>query len=165
MSTSVAATPATRAARPAANPWLGAVYAGIFTAVFTAIMIWLFQANTWAWLIPFLLIGVGPVLGYQMARGRLFGDWKSILGGIIGSIPVLGLILWPILTGALTRGQSIGRLFLWHLIGLVLGVAVFLILGTLMGQDPIWFYPGLTIGFAVWGGTVGAAMASTPDLV
>ncbi|MGL4649639.1 MAG: hypothetical protein ACRC1H_09555, partial [Caldilineaceae bacterium] len=103
------------------------------------------------------------VLGFQLARGRIFSDWKSIIGGLLGSIPALGLILWPILVGALTRGQSIGKLFLWHLVGLALAVAVFLLLGTFFGQDPIWFYPGLTIAFAVWGGTVGAAMSSSPD--
>jgi len=160
MTTNVAAKPA---ARPATNPWLGAVYAGIFTAILSAIFVLAFQANNLIWILPILLTGVGPVLGYQLASGRLFSDWKSIIGGIIGSIPVLSIILWPILVGALTRRQSIGKLFLWHLVGIVLGVVVLLILGTIMGQDPIWFPPGVAIAFSVWGGTVGAAMTSAGD--
>lgn len=162
MSTSASAT---LAPRRVVSPWLGSIYAGLFTAILAALLVWLFQANNWAWLIPALLVGAGPVLGYQMARGRIFGDWKSIIGGVVGSIPLLSLILWPILVGALTRGQGIGKLFLWHLVGLVLAVAVFLLIGTVAGQDPIWFYPAVAIAFSVWGGTVGAAMTSTADPV
>ncbi|MGL4650085.1 MAG: hypothetical protein ACRC1H_11795, partial [Caldilineaceae bacterium] len=82
MTTSAAS--ATPVARPAVSPWLGAAYAGVFTALITALMVWLFQANTWVWLVAFLFIGVGPVLGFQLARGRIFSDWKSIIGGLLG---------------------------------------------------------------------------------
>lgn len=148
-------------ARPAANPWIASLYAGLFTAVAAIIVSLLFQASTgWVWVISMLLLGIGPVLGYQLATGRL-GDWRSIVGGLIGAIPVLFIILWPIVTGAMTRGQSIGRLFLWHLLGLVLGVAVFFLLATIMGQDPGWVGFGYVMAYAVWGGTVGAAMAAS----
>ncbi len=148
-------------ARPAANHWIASLYAGVFTAIAAVIVSLLFQAATgYLWVATMLLLGIGPVLGYQMATGR-FGDWKSLLGGLIGAIPVLSLILWPILTGALTKGQSIGKLFLWHLVGLVLGVAVFFLLATIMGQNPSWVGFGYVMAFSVWGGTVGAAMADS----
>lgn len=159
MTTSASARPV---AATSASPWLAAAYAAIFTALLAGLMAWLFAANTWLWLVAFLFIGVGPVLGWQLASGRLFGDFRSIIGGILGSIPLLGLLLYPALVGGLTRGQSIGKLYLWHLIGLVLGVAVFLILGTVAGQDPIWFAPGLSVSIGFWGGAMGAAMTSTP---
>ncbi len=148
-------------ARPAANPWITSLYAGVFTAVMALIGALLFQANTgYLWVAAMLLIGIGPIIGYQLAVGR-FGDWKSLLGGLIGALPALSILLWPILVGALTKGQSIGKLFLWHLIGIVLGVAVFFLLATVMGQDPSWVGFGYVMAYSVWGGTVGAAMASS----
>lgn len=159
MSTMTAAQPASR---PATNPWAAALYAGIFTAIAGIAFSLLFQAESpILYVLAFLLTGVGPVLGYQMAAGRLGSDWKSIIGGLLGFVLlVLGWILWPILVGALTKGQSIGKLFLWSVIGFVLGVAVLLLIGTVMGQNPGWVAFGWTVGWAVWGGTVGAAMAS-----
>jgi hypothetical protein len=148
-------------ARPAANPWIASLYAGVFTAIAAVIVSLLFQAATgYLWVITMLLLGIGPVLGYQMATGRL-GDWKSLLGGLIGALPALSVLLWPILVGALTKGQSIGKLFLWHLVGLVLGVAVFFLLATVMGQNPSWVGFGYVMAFSIWGGTVGAAMAAS----
>ncbi len=148
-------------ARPAANPWIASLYAGVFTAIAAVIVSLLFQAATgWLWVALMVLVGIGPVLGYQMATGRL-GDWKSIVGGLIGALPLIGIILWPFVTGAMTRGQSVGKLLLWHVVGIVLGVAVFFLLATVMGQNPTWVGFGYVMAIAVWGGTVGAAMAAS----
>ncbi|MCB0132502.1 MAG: hypothetical protein KDD78_16690, partial [Caldilineaceae bacterium] len=108
------------------------------------------------YIIFFLLIGAGPVLGYQMANGRIFSDWKSIIGGIIGTVAVF--LGWPILVGLLTKEQPVGKLFLGSLLGIVLGVAVFFLLATMIGQNPYWVGTGFVFLAAVWGGTVGAAM-------
>ena len=122
----------------------------------------LFQAESLVLaVIAFLLVGAAPVVGYQLATGRLGSDWKSLIGGLLGFILlVLGFILWPILVGAMTRGQSVGKLFIASLIGIILGIVVFLIAATAMGQNPSWIGTGFTLLWAVWGGTVGAAMAA-----
>jgi hypothetical protein len=137
------------------------VYAAVITAILAWLMTFLFQAAApVGYVIAYLLIGAGPVLGYQLATGQLV-DVKSLIGGILGGIlPVLSILLWPILVGALTRGQSIGRLLLGSLLGAVLGLVVFWIRGSAMGQDPAWFVWGVTLLFAVWGGACGAAMAA-----
>lgn len=147
-----------------ANPWTASIYAGLFTAIVAAAFAWFFQAGMlWLWIIVSLLIGVGPVLGYQLASGRLGSDWKSILGGILGSITmVLAFLLWPILVGALTRGQSIGKLLIWSIYGLLLGVTVFLLVGVISGQNPSWVGLGWVLAWSAWGGSVGAAMADAP---
>ncbi len=147
-------------ARPATNPWMASLYAGLFTAVAAIILSFLFQANTgWLWVLSMLLAGAAPVLGYQLATGRFGSDWKSILGGLIGGIPALSIILWPVFVGLLTRGQSVLWLFLWSICGIVLGIVVFLLLGGIMGQDPSWVGFGTVMALSVWGGTVGAGMA------
>lgn len=162
MTTMTASQPASR---PATSPWAAALYAGIFTAIAGIAFSLLFQAESpILYGLAFLLTGVGPVLGYQMAAGKLGSDWMSILGGLLGFVVlVLGWILWPILVGAMTKGQSIGKLFLWSVIGFILGVVVLLLIGTVMGQNPSWVAFGWTTGWAVWGGTVGAAMASSDN--
>jgi ABC-type antimicrobial peptide transport system permease subunit len=60
----------------------------------------------------------------------------------------------------MTRGQSVGKLFLGSLVGIILGIVVFLIVASVMGQNPSWISTGFTLLWAVWGGTVGAAMAA-----
>jgi hypothetical protein len=82
--------------------------------------------------------------------------WGAVIGGIIGTI--LPFLLWPILVGALSKTQSIWKLLVASIIGTLLGVAVFLLLGSAIGQDPSWFMIGVPAGFAVWGGTLGAFM-------
>ncbi len=149
-------------AKPAVSPWLASLYAGVFTAVFATAFSLLLQAEMpILYALAFLLIGAGPVLGWQMATHKLGSDWKSLLGGVLGFIPfLLGFILLPVLVGALTKSQSIGKLFLGSLIGIVLGVVVFFVLATIMGQNPSWVGLGWVMLWAVWGGSCGAAMTA-----
>jgi hypothetical protein len=142
------------------NYWLGSVYAGLATAIIAVATCLTFQAELPILFIPaFLLIGIGPVLGYQFATGTLGSDWKPLIGGILGFIlaPV-AFIVWPLLVGALDKTQSVGKLFLGSIIGAVLGIAVFLIMLTLIGQNPYTIGLSFTMLMAVWGGSVGAAM-------
>ena len=154
------------AARPTASPVMAAIYAAVATAIIAIATALLFQAEIVVlYILAFLLIGVGPVLGYQLATGQLGSDWKPLIGGLISFILlILGWILWPILVGAMTRGQSIGKLFIASLVGIILGIIVFLIAATAMGQNPGWIATGFTLLWAVWGGTVGAAMAAWGDV-
>jgi hypothetical protein len=150
------------ATRPTASPVLAALYAGVATALAALATALLFQAeNLVLWILAFLLIGIAPVIGYQLATGQLGSDWKPLIGGLLGFILlILGWILWPILVGAMTRGQSVGRLFLASLVGIILGIVVFLIAASAMGQNPSWISTGFILLWAVWGATVGAAMAA-----
>jgi hypothetical protein len=146
------------ATRPTGNPWSAALYAGVISAVFAVITSFLFPNSLVGWVIAFLLIGTGPVLGYQIATGKLV-DWLSVIGGILGSIlPII--IFWPILVGALTRSQSIGRLIVGAILGAVLGWVVFFIIASVMGQDPGFLPFAFTLGSSVWAGTLGAAMTA-----
>ena len=139
------------------NVWMAAGYAGLITALLAVVFSLLFQAEQLIlYIIALLLIGAGPVLGYQLSRGKLFGDWMAIIGGIVGFI--LLFIGWPILVGALSKEQSMGKLFLGSLLGFVLGVAVFLLLQTFFGQNPYFVGTSWVMLWAVWGGTCGAAM-------
>lgn len=150
------------ATRPTTNPWMASLYAGLITAVIAVATALLFQAEILVlYIIAFLLIGAGPVLGYQLATGRLGSDWRPIVGGVLGFILlVLGWLLWPILVGALSRNQSIGRLFLGSILGFLIGVVLFLISVTLIGQNPYTIGTSFTLLCAGWGGTCGAAMAA-----
>jgi hypothetical protein len=146
------------ATRPSGNPWLAAVYAGIISAVIAAVFTFLFPNVLVGWILAFLLIGIGPVLGYQFATGQGL-DFKSIIGAIVGSIlPII--VLWPILVGALTRGQSIGKLILGAIIAVVLGWIVFFIVASAMGQDPGFLPIAFVLYSAVWGGALGAIMTA-----
>jgi uncharacterized membrane protein YgaE (UPF0421/DUF939 family) len=159
-----AATATTVETRPRINPWLSSLYAGLATAILAVVFVLAFQAeNPVLYIITYLLVGAGPVLGYALARGRLGSSVAPIIGGIVGFIiPILSIILWPILAGALDRTQSSGRLLVGCLLGSILGIAVFLIIAsTPWGQDPtMWFAPAIVLALAVWGGTCGAAMAA-----
>lgn len=148
-------------AKSNANPWLASVYGGVITAIVAVAFVLLFQAEIpLLYIIALLFTGIGPVLGYQLARGALGSDWKSIIGGLIGAIPVLSILLWPILVGAMTRGQSIGKLLLANIISIVLAVAVFLLLETMAGQDPTLFPLWVTLALSIWGGANAAFMAA-----
>ena len=148
--------------RPTANPWMVSLYSGLATALLAFATALLFQAeNVVLYVLAFLLIGIGPVLGYQLATGQLGRDWKPLIAGLLSFILLfLGWLLWPILVGAMTKGQSIGKLFIGSLLGFILGVIVFLIVASIMGQDPSWIQTGFVLLWAVWGGTCGAAMAA-----
>ncbi len=147
--------------RSETSPWLASVYAGVFTAIVAAAFVLAFQAEIpILYIIAFFLIGAGPVLGYQMATGRLGSEWGGLIGGIIGSIPLLGVLLWPILVGAFARSQSVGRLFLGSLIGIILATVVFALVATAMGDNPGWLAFGFTLLCAVWGGACGAFMVA-----
>jgi hypothetical protein len=144
------------------NVWSAALYSGIITAIPAVAAALLFGSNQVILaVVAFLFTGIGPVLGYQLAAGRLGSDIKSIIGGLIGGIPVLGIILWPILVGAMSRGQSVGKLLLGSLLGLVLGFVVFGVLANAMGQDPANFATLAILGVTVWAGTAGAFMANS----
>ena len=142
------------------NVWRTVLYAGGITALAALATALLFRAEIPFLYIPaFLLIGAGPVLGYDLSKSQLGADWKPLIGGILGFVLlILGFILWPILVGAMSKTQSIGKLLLASIIGIVLGIIAFLILGSIMGQDPIWVLPGFTLLWAVWGGVCGGAM-------
>ena len=65
------------------NVWMAAGYAGLITALLAVVFSLLFQAEQLIlYVIALLLIGAGPVLGYQLSRGKIFGDWvgKSLNG-------------------------------------------------------------------------------------
>jgi phosphoglycerol transferase MdoB-like AlkP superfamily enzyme len=144
------------------SPWRATAYAALFTAIIALATALLFQrAIPILYLPAFLLIGAAPVLGYDMAQGRLGRDWKPLVGGLLGFVLlVFGFILWPILVGAFSKQQSIGKLLLASIVGFVLGIIVFLILGTMVGQNPSWITSGWVLLWAVWGGTCGAAMVA-----
>lgn len=141
------------------SPWMASVYAGVITAIAAVATALLFQAEIPVlYIIGLLLIGVGPILGYDLAMGQLGRDWKPLIGGLLGAIPIVSIILWPVLVGALSKQQKIGRLFLASIVGLVLGITVFFILATIMGQNPSWVGLGFVLLCAVWGGTCAALM-------
>ena len=145
------------ASKENASPWMGALYAAIFTAIIAFIFVFTLQAEMPFLYIPaFMLIGIGPVLGYQMALGKIGSDWKAVLGGFLGFlIPGLSIILWPVAVGLLDRTQSIGRLFLGSLVGVILAAIGFFGLATVMGQNPSWFGTGFAVALALWGAALG----------
>ena len=147
--------------RPA-NPWMASLYGGIFTAVIAAAYFLLLDTNMPVLgFLALVLTGAGPVLGYQAAAGKLGKEWGAIIGGILGGlVPFIGqLVFWPLFVWLFARRLSLGRLYLGSILGIILGVAVFLAIGFLMGQNPeAWFGPAWVIAVAMWGGTVAAFM-------
>jgi len=143
------------------SPWMASVYGGIITAIIAIAFSFLLPMSIPVlWILALLLIGVGPVLGYQLAAGKFGSDWKAVIGGILGSIiPIIGqLILWPLFVWLLSRKFSFGRLFLGSLLGLVLGIGFFLGYGFMLGQDPSWVGPAWAIAAGLWGGSAAAFM-------
>lgn len=153
------------AAKRSTNPWMASLYGGIFTAVIAAAYFMLLQTNMPVlWILALILIGAGPVLGYQAAAGKLGKEWGAIAGGILGGIlPILGeLLFWPLFVWIFNRRFSLGRLYLGSVLGVILGVVVFLLIGFLMGQNPeAWFGPAWAIGAGVWGGAAAAFMTGS----
>jgi len=146
----------------AVNPWMASIYGGVITAIIAIAVHFLLPMNQpILWGLALLLIGVGPVLGYQLAAGKLGSDWKTIIGGILGSIiPILGqLLLWPLFVWLFNRSFSLGRLYLGSFIGILLGIAVFFLVATLMGEDPYtWVGLAWTLAASMWGGSTAAFM-------
>ena len=150
-------------ARPAASPLMASLYGGIATGLIAAASGMLLGTNMpLLYVLAFFLIGVGPVLGYQIAAGKLGQDWKSLIGGFIGFIlPVISqIILWPLLVWAFNRSFAFSKLWLGSLLGFILGVAGFFGIGLTIGQDPSWVGFGWAMLWALWGGMVAAFMAS-----
>jgi hypothetical protein len=143
---------------PSTNPWVASLYAGLATAVLAIIFSFVVQTDNLIWILFLLLIGAGPVIGYGLATRTLGSQVGAIIGGIIGMI--IPFLLWPILVGALSKNQSIGKLIIAAIIAFILGIIVFLILASAIGQPPSWFATGGVFLFAVWGGTLGAAMVA-----
>lgn len=140
------------------SPWRAMAFGAVFTAIVALATALLFQAAIpILYILAFLLIGVAPVLGYDMAVGRLGRDWKPLVGGFLGFL--LSFILWPILVGALGKEQSIGRLLLASIVGFIVGVIGLLIVGTIAGQDPAWLQWGWVVLWTIWGGACAASMA------
>jgi hypothetical protein len=150
------------ATRPTINPMVASLYAGLATAVAAVATSLLFAVPILIlYILAFLLIGAGPVVGYQLATGRLGSDWKPIVGGILSFIlGPLGWLIWPVLVGAMSKDQSIGKLFLATLLGIVIGIVLFLISVTAIGQNPYTIGTSFTLLCAGWGGTCGAAMTA-----
>jgi hypothetical protein len=146
---------------------MAGVYAAIASAIVAVATALLFQAElVILYVLAFLLIGAAPVIGYQLSAGRLGADWRPLIGGLLSFILlILGWLLWPILVGAMTKGQSIGKLLIASIIGIILGVIVMLIYATIAGQDPAWVLIGWTLLWAIWGGIVGAAMSAWGEVV
>jgi hypothetical protein len=151
-----------RATRPTGNPLLASLYAGVLTAVIAYAAIYFLQSDQLILFgVALLLTGIGPVLGYAFASGRIGASIPGLIGGIIGSIiPVVSILLWPILVGAFTKTQSVGKLLVGSIIGAILGGVVFFGMASVMGQDPSWFGAGVILTFAVWGGACGAIMTA-----
>jgi hypothetical protein len=143
---------------------MAAVYGGVITAIIAIAFHFLLPMNLpLLYILALLLIGVGPVLGYQLAAGKLGSDWGTLIGGILGSIiPILGqLLLWPLFVWLFNRRFSLGKLYLGSLIGIILGFAVFFLVATLMGQNPYaWLGLAWTLAASMWGGSAAAFMAS-----
>ena len=144
------------------SPWLASIYAGVITAIIATIVLLISTGaeNIIYYAVLSLLIGAGPILGYGIATGRIGGSVGAMIGGIIGNIPILNIILWPLLVGLTSRLHSFGRLFWGNLIGIIIGIVAFLVVETMMGQDPAWFWPSLVFGFSFWGGTMGAVLTA-----
>ncbi len=147
------------------NPWMASLYGGVITAIIAIAFHFLLPMSIpWLWILALLLIGVGPVLGYQLAAGKLGSDWKAIIGGILGSIvPILGqLLLWPLFVWLFDRRFSLGRLYLGSIVGMVLGFIAFFLIATLMGQNPyVWLGLAWTLAASMWGGATAAFMAGS----
>lgn len=162
------------------NMWKTAVYAGVVTGIIALVMTFVAGAPIIGPILG-LLIGAGPILGYDLARGALGANWRPVIAGIIGNIlfiagvflpgeafpvvaavvAVLSTILWPIVVGAMVSEQSLGKLLLGSLLGLVLGLIVALVVASAMGQDPSqWPRIAGIVFWLIWGGTVGAIMSS-----
>jgi hypothetical protein len=150
-------------ARPATSPLMASLYGGVASGLIAAASGFLLGTNLPVlYIAAFLLIGIGPVIGYQLAAGKLGQDWASLVGGFLGFIlPVISqIILWPLLVWAFNRSYAFSKLWLGSLLGFILGIAGFFVIGLMIGQDPAWVGFGWAMLWALWGGTIAAFMAA-----
>lgn len=145
-----------------ASPWRAGLYGGAITALVAAAFSLLLPTNQpLLWGVALLLLGAAPVVGWQLANRRLGREWGAVAGGLLGGvIPLLGeLLLWPLLVWLFARRLSLARLYLGSLLGFSLGIAVFLAIGFLFGQNPyLWVGPAWTLAASMWGGATAAFM-------
>ena len=167
------------------NRWKAPLYTGLATALVTLIMILLIQVPVLSVLLG-ILIGAAPLVGYDLARGTFGANWRPTITGLIGNIlfvvglflpaafawtvpvfilSILSMILWPIIVGALNQNQSMGKLLLASLVGLILGlIVVIAVIVPLFGQNA-YSWPGIAVViiWAVWGILVGTALRASPQ--
>ncbi len=167
------------------NRWKAPLYTGLATALVTLIMVLLIQVPVLSVLLG-ILIGAAPLVGYDLARGTFGANWRPVITGLIGNIlfvvglflpaafawtvpvfilSILSMILWPIIVGALNQNQSIGKLLLASLGGLILGlIVVIAVIVPLFGQNA-YSWPGIAVViiWAVWGILVGTALRASPQ--
>lgn len=162
--------------------WKASLYAALAAAVVALLMVLTQGIHILSPLLG-IVIGAAPIVGYDFARGALGENWRPVIAGLIGNIffvigivlpgvftedigfvvvgiavSILTAILWPIVVGAMSPNQSILKLLLASIIGLILGAIVWFLAA---GQDPT-SWPGIAaiLAWAVWGGTVGAALSA-----
>ena len=173
---------ATSVAQTSTERWKASLYAALAAAVVALLMVLLRGVPVLGALLG-IVIGAAPIVGYDYARGALGENWRPVIAGLIGAvafvigialpavftddfgfvvaglpISILTVIIWPIVVGAMSPNQSIWRLLLASIIGLILGLIVYFIAA---GQDPT-SWPGIAsiLFWAFWGGTVGAALSA-----
>ena len=162
--------------------WKSSLYAALAAAVVALLMVLLKGVPVLGALLG-IVIGAAPIVGYDFARGALGESWRPVIGGLIGNVAfligivlpavftddfgfvivglpigIITVILWPIIVGAMSPSQSIWKLLLASIIGLILAWIVSFFAA---GQDPT-SWPGIAaiLFWAVWGGTVGAALSA-----
>ena len=162
--------------------WKSSLYAALAAAVVALLMVLLKGVPVLGGLLG-IVIGAAPIVGYDFARGALGENWRPVIAGLIGNvafligialpavftddfgfvvvgfpISIITVILWPILVGAMSPNQSIWKLLLASIIGLILAWIVSFLAA---GQDPT-SWPGIAaiLFWAVWSGTVGAALSA-----
>lgn len=169
-------------AQSSSEHWRAALYAGLAAAV-VALLMSLFKSVHILSPLLGIVIGAAPIVGYDLARGAFGESWRPVIAGLIGAIlfvigivlpevfaddlgfillglpiPILTAIIWPIVVGALSPNQSIGKLLLASIVGLVVGMIVAFIAA---GQNPnSWPAISTTLYWAVWGGFVGVALSA-----
>ncbi len=162
--------------------WKAPLFAAVAAAVVALLMALLQGVPVLGGLLG-IVIGAAPIVGYDFSRGTLGQSWRPIIAGLIGNIlfivgvvlpgvftadfgfVVVGLVLsllsaiiWPIVVGAMSPNQSIGRLLLASIIGLILGFIVYFVSA---GQNPnSWPTVATTLYWAVWGAAVGWALSA-----
>ncbi len=173
---------ATSVAQTNDDRWKASMYAALAAAVVSLLMVLLKGVPVLGALLG-IVIGAAPIVGYDFARGALGENWRPVIAGLIGNVlfvvgivlpgvftedigfvvvgllvSILTAIIWPIVVGAMSPNHSIGKLLLASIIGLILGLIAWFVVA---GQDPT-SWPGIAaiLFWAVWGGTVGAALSA-----